>query len=75
MDANPAQRRAAPTLCRSSMMDVEMDLGEIGGEGVQEVEKDQWADLVDDNRIPSNQKTSRSWQALNLTWMTNLKQS
>ena len=57
------------------MMDVEMDLGEIGGEGVQEVEKDQWADLVDDNGIPSNQKTSRSWQALNLTQMTNLKES
>ena len=30
-------------------MDVEMDLGQIGGEGAQEVKKDQWANLVDDN--------------------------
>lgn len=49
LDANPARRRAAPTLRRASTADVEMDLGEIGGEGAQEVEKDQWADLVDDN--------------------------
>ena len=34
-----------------------MDLGEIGGEGVQEVEKDQWADLVDDNRSSDSEQS------------------
>ena len=57
LDANPAQRHAAPTLCRSSTTDIEMDLGEIGGEGAQEVKKDQWADLVDDNRSSDSEQS------------------
>ena len=63
LDANPAQRHAAPTLCCSSTTDVEMDLGEIGGEGAQEVKKDQWADLVDDNGS-SDSKQSEDKQEL-----------
>ena len=54
---SPLRQWAAPNLHHTSTEDVEMDLGEIGGEGAQEVEHDHWADLVDSDESSCDEQS------------------